>query len=465
MAEQILVRFAGAGEGVEELSWGQQELWRGMRRRGTWMPMGFALPLPPGTTVEDVVAELRFSVGRYQTLRTRLRHDPDGRTRQVVSSRGEVALDVVDAAADADPAEVAERVRRRYWETEYDFVTQWPVRTAVIRHRGVPTHHVMVVCHLVTDGFGALVMMRELSERDPVTGAAKAPMTAMQPLEQARWQRSPAGQRQCAAALRHWEGVLRAIPARRFPGATDPRSPRHWSAGLTSRAMYLALRAVAARTGADSSPLLLGVFAVALARAIGVEPVVTRVVVNNRFRPGLARTVSQIAQTGLCVLDVAGRTVEGALAHTRQRVIAAYKHAYYDPARVEALVERISRERGEELDLACFYSDRRLLERDPDTDRPAPAEAEIRAALPETTFRWESKLDEPSERLFLFVNPAEHAVDLSLFADTHHVSPAQIEAILRGMETAAVQAALTPAARVQRQTLPEAPAISSRRRP
>ena len=64
----------------------------------------------------------------------------------------------------------------------------------------------------------------------------------MQPLEQARWQGSPAGRKQSAAALRHWEKALRAIAPRRFPGPIDPRRPRHWQAGFTSRALYLAAR-------------------------------------------------------------------------------------------------------------------------------------------------------------------------------------------------------------------------------
>src|SRR5690606_33536836 len=48
--------------------------------------------LPPGTTVEAMVDRLRFWMGRYQTMRTRLRFDPD-RPKQVVSRDGEIELE------------------------------------------------------------------------------------------------------------------------------------------------------------------------------------------------------------------------------------------------------------------------------------------------------------------------------------------------------------------------------------
>ncbi|GAA1625605.1 hypothetical protein GCM10009679_33320 [Saccharothrix algeriensis] len=445
-SSRIMVPFEGEGEGVEELSWGQMELWGGMRRRGTWMPVGYALPVAPGTTVAEVVAELRFALGRYQPMRTRLRFESDGRTRQVVSRRGEVALEVVDVRDDGDPAQVAELVRRRFWDSAYDFVNEWPVRAAVVRHRGLVVHRVMVMCHLVTDGFGALVMWRELSERGSDPGSAGVSLTAMQPMQQARWQRSPAGRRQCAAALRYWERVLRSMPVGLLADGGAAQRPRHWSARLTSRAMYEALIVLAARMRSDTSPLLLGVFVTAWARATGKDAVVTRVVVNNRFRPGLGESVSQVAQTGLCAVDLAGLSLDDALSRVRRRAMAAYKHAYYDPEQMEELVERVGRERGEELDLGCFYSDRRLLDRDPSVGVRVPVEREVLAALPQTTFRWESKGDEPSERLFVFINPADGVVDISVFGDTEYVSPARMEACVRGMEAVAVAAAFEPTA-------------------
>jgi hypothetical protein len=447
-SHRIAVSFTGQGSGVEELSWGQWELWEGIRRLRTWMPIAMVKPLPAGTTVDDVVSELRFLMSRYQTMRTRLRLDPDG-PRQVVAEQGVTELEVVDVDVDGDPAKAAEEVERRYREYEHDFTTDWPVRVAVIRHRGVPTHQVLVGSRLVGDAAAAAVIAADLAARDPRTGEAPTPVAAMQPMELARWQRSPAGQRQSEAALRHWEALLRRIPARRFGDSTDPRRPRYWRAGFSSAALHLAARAIVARTGSRPASVLLAVFAVALARVTGVNPVAVRVIANNRFRPGLAEAVGPVAQTGLLAVDVADTTFDEALARTRRGVLAAYKYAYYDASRLYELVARIGHERGEQIHIGCFFDDRRLVgERSPAVPAPvatAPTERQVREALAHTSLRWLGRQDEPLEELFVHVDGAPDGVEITVQADTHYLAPGDIEAFLRGMEAVAVEAAFDPA--------------------
>jgi hypothetical protein len=443
---RVPVRFEGDGSGVAELSWGQRELWEAMRRQLTWMPMGYAIPVPPGTTVDDMVAQLRFMMGRYQSMRTRIRRDPDG-DRQVVAASGEIDLEIVDAAADEDPADVAESVRQRFCDTDHDFTRDWPVRMAVVCQGGVPTHQVVILCHLVTDGFGALVIVREIADLDLVHGRTPVPpVTATDPMAQARWEASPAGQREHAAVLRHWESVLRAVPARRFPGPADPREPRYWRLDFDSPATLLAVRAIRARTTVDTPSILLALFVVAWARVSGVDPVVTRVIANNRFRRGLAETVSPITHTGLCVVPLGDTTFDEALATVHRRAIATYRYAYYDPRELDKLVARVSAERGEEIDLSCFFNDRRFATRDL-TEQPPPDPAEITAALDRGRLRW-SQQDKPVERLFVTLNDVPDMLAWELFTDTHHVSPADLEACARGIEALAVEAAFDPSVRV-----------------
>jgi hypothetical protein len=69
--------------------------------------------LPPGRTIEDVAADLRFIMSRHSSLRTRLRFAADGRRQQELMKAGEVLLEVVDAG-DADPAQVASAVHHRF---------------------------------------------------------------------------------------------------------------------------------------------------------------------------------------------------------------------------------------------------------------------------------------------------------------------------------------------------------------
>ncbi|MER7008148.1 condensation domain-containing protein [Dactylosporangium sp. NPDC000555] len=428
---RISVAFAGEGSGEDELSWGQREIWEALVAQRSWMPMGGTLPLPPGHTVEDTVERLRYQMSRYQSMRTRLRFAADGTPRQVVHDSGEITLEVVEAGP-ADPYEVALAVQRRYEQTEFDFAGEWPLRMAVVQQDGTPTHLVAIMTHFVMDGGGAAIMLAEEDRHET------APVRGMQALEQVQWQRSPAGQRLSGAAIRYWEATLRTIPARRFAGASDPRTPRYWRGEFSSAALPLAVQSIAARTQVDATTVMLTACAVASVRVCGVNPLATRLVSSNRFRPGLAEIVGPVSQSALCAMDVAGLPFDEALERVRRASVLAYKHGYYDRARLEEISAAIARERGPEFDLDWFYNNRR------GPVDPSPVDPSlVRAALPRSAFRWTIKRDEVYARMFLNVDDeSAETVRLRIEIDTHHLPPTAAEALLRGMEEVAVEAAI-----------------------
>ncbi|MGN9911194.1 condensation domain-containing protein [Phytohabitans sp. LJ34] len=440
---QMVVRFAGEGSGVAGLSWGQLEILGAMKRQRAWLALSHCEPLPAGTTLDDVAGWLRYLMGRHQVLRTRLRFPTGGPAVQEVHASGETTVDVVEAG-DEDPSDVADRMAYRYAARDFDFAGDWPIFLAAILKDGVPAYRVLTVCHVVWDAFGALAVLADLRERDALGGAPPKPVTAMQPLEQARWQHSPAGRRHSEAVLRQWADVLRRVPARRFPAPVDRGEPRHWKLRFDSPAAHLAIQVIRGRTRAGTAQVILTTFLVALARVTGIHPPVTRIAVNNRFRRGLADSVSVTTQYGLCAVDVAGVSFDEALARVSRRVIATFKNSYYDPVELAALVDRISRERGEEVDIDCYYNDRRLTEVDEPVAEP-PAPADVRAALPATTFTHEPLTRRGSERLFAAVEEAPGSFHLTLEADTWYMPREAMVDCAHAMEETAVAAVLTPA--------------------
>src|SRR5258708_4773607 len=68
--DRVPVAFAGDGEGVAELTWGQREIWQSMTRQGNWLPLGGWRPLDPGTTIESIADELAYLHGRFPSMRT-----------------------------------------------------------------------------------------------------------------------------------------------------------------------------------------------------------------------------------------------------------------------------------------------------------------------------------------------------------------------------------------------------------
>lgn len=448
-AGRVPVAFAGPGSGEGALSWGQHEIWLAMLRQG-WLRMGGSIPLPAGATVEGVAEELAFMMGRFQSLRTRLRFDADGRPSQVLSASGEVVLEVYDTPEDGSggsggpdgpddsPAAIAAEVEAWYLAKPRDFENEWPIRMAVVRHRGTPTHIVVVTCHLVTDGAGMAVLARETQAR------VSEPVDGMQPLELAAWQASPAGRRQSTGAIRHQEKVMRSVEPRRLPASSDPREPRHWTGELSSPALEAALRMVGARTGADSSAVLMGLYAIALTRRGLMRPAVIRPLASNRFRPGLANVVCNLVQSGICVFDVADTTVDAVVRQAKRALLGSSMKSYFDPDEESALIEQIAQEQGPGAErwsphTWSFFNDRRVSPRRGVSE--ADTEDHVRGLMKATTFRWVERKDNPYEPLFLHIEETPDSVLLIVAADTHHVSPADNEGLARDIELLAVEAA------------------------
>lgn len=420
MVERVLVPFEGRGSGVGELTWGQLGIWRAIQRQHCSMGVGGPRPLPPGATVDAVADGLRFVMGRHQSLRTRLVFDGDGHPRQCVAGEGEVPLEVVHAADDDDPAAVASALRTRYHDTEFDYADEWPVRIAVVRHRGVFTHVVALYCHLALDGGGADALVADL-----INMVAGGPVTATQPLDLADWQHGPAGRRHTDRALSYWVRLLRDVPTSRFAELTVDRTTRDREVRPTSHAAHLAVQAIAARTALDRSAVLLAAYVVALARVTGQNPVVTRLAVGNRFRPTLTDVVGTVVQNGLSVIDVADVTFEEAAVRAWRSALGAYQNAYYDPDRYDALLGDAP---AAHIDVGHVFAGRGRR----DVTGPPPTERDILEALagdvPDSTEMW-------------------------VPVDSHLLSPEDTEAFVREVEDVAVAAALDPGAATRIQSV------------
>jgi len=439
---QVLVDFAGDGEGTDELSWGQWEIWQAMVDQQTSLPIGGTAPRADDS-VDDVAEELRYLMSRYQTMRTRIVYSDDGRPLQSVSAKGQIVLEVFEAG-EQDPVQLAKRVHHEYATKPFDLVNEWPMRMAAICKRGKPVQLVAVSSHLTTDGTGGMVMIDEVARR------VEEPVDGMQPLEQARWQRSPAGVRQNRAALRYFARQLDQIPLGMLEDASGagagPES-RYWKGKLRSEALSLAVRVLTARTEVDSSAIMIALYATGFAHATGQRVFFTRPVVSNRFRTRLSNVVCMLAQAGICVIEVAGCTVDEVITKAQRAAMSAYKHAYFHPQQLSALIAETAARRGPSFSASCFFNDRNTTGR-ADLAGGLPDPAEIAHARSRTSFGWVPGPHQICDRLFLNVEDVPGLIELTVDFDTHHVSPQTVEAMLRAMEEAAVGAASDPDHRV-----------------
>lgn len=444
MKHEIPVSFAGDGSGVSELTWAQHNIWKMMVRfGGDPVMVGGTMPLEPGTTVEHIKHLLAFIVSRHHSLRTRIRSEPDGSRRQVLHSEGEVALEIIDIGADEDPAEAGEAVRARFEESPFDIEKEWPVRMAVIRQDGVPVWFTAMYPHMAIDGYGFEALIRDLEHLDRETGEQLAPRTGIQPFQIAEQEATAASRRRSASAIRHWERLLSQVSTRRFNGPHPREDPQWWDLTTDSPAAYLAVTSIAARTGLDTGPILLGAWAVAMARVTGLNPSVIRILVSNRFRSDFAESVTVLTQPSLCVVDVAGVTFDQVAVRAWRSQFTAGKHGYYDPRDLWPLLDRVNAERGEEVDLMCYFNDGRRALAVP-RPGPLPTVAELAAAVPLTRYERGIKTNVPDVKAVMDLNPAPDTINFLIRIDTADVTPQEQEVLAREVVGILVAAAFDP---------------------
>ena len=451
--EQIVVPFRAADpadQGRGEPSWGQRELWGVGDQQGRHVTLGGVTALPRGTTVEAVTGSICGLIARHPTLRTRFIIGSDQRlAEQVVAVDGELAVTLVDAD---EPEQAALDTVIAFDQAKFDFVKEWPLRMAVIRHRGAPTHMAAVYNHIALDARGLDAMLADLVERSARPDGL-APPPALQPLEQASWQLSAAGRRQSSRALRHWGRVLREAPTRHFQHQRADDDAPYLKLILESEAARLAVLAISERTRQSSGHVLLAAYAVAAAHLAGSPIVAVRVVVDNRFRPGLSDSVSTVSQMGLWSIDASAATFETVLARALTASLDTYMNAYYDPEDRQTLIDTIERERGRPIILDCCYNDRRRSAQDlkPATadvsDTSVPDVITLHTARDRSVLHWDpwTAPTKPfGETLYLHVDdaPTGPALVFTICGDASYLAPAQIEECAHIIEDVLVRSAL-----------------------
>ena len=451
--DRMVVQFTGAKAGTAPLTWGQKAIFQDMQDSGNQFNMGGRLDLPEGSTIEDAAARLSGLMVRHAALRMRLRTDSAGRLCQEVAGSGQTGLDILAAPDDADRADVARYAADLMdtWPlTRFDFHRDWPLRMAVVRQRDVCLHLVWVLSHLVADGGAHVLLLADLMASD-TADAAISGLRHPDILDVARNEREPQLRRLSSRATRYWESQLRDIPAQTFAESARARGQagqRYCQVRFRSPAAHLAMLAISRRTGTDASRVTLAVIATAIGRATGVRPLTIKVMVNNRFRPGLADVIAPIAQNSVVTIDVADTTVDEVVARTRSASLTAGMRAYYDPEEFAEVTARLDAERGYPAKVTCRINDQRamIMRADEETSLGEVTPEQVRQRLAETSLTWLGRRDNMHEQANILIENRPGVVSLHMMWDRWCLANGQVEALLRGVEEVAVEAAFDPAA-------------------
>jgi hypothetical protein len=414
------VAFRAPDSGTGPPTWGQLAIWDAIERTAPddhYFNFGRILRVPGVRTHAEVDAALAALVATHGSLRTRL--DLSGaRPRQRLAAGGELPVLRVPGGS---PEEVLAGLTAR----AFDYEDEWPLRVATVTDGPRVTHVVLAFCHVAADGFGAEVAVRDLRMLLLRGATAPAGPPAPRPLDLAVWQAGPEGRRAAGRAARTWERVPHEVMFDRRAGAGE--RPRVWRAQLVSRAMDLAVRAVAARHRTSTSTVLLAATAAMVGRSTGRERCAVLPIASNRFRRETARLVGMVSQEGVFALDGLGRPFGELLGAAEPAALRAYRSAFHDP---------VDRARGAWVQPLCCFNDQRLAKPDP---APCPPE-EIRSALPATELSWPLGQDRLNCRFCVHVSGN---LEISVTADTAYLPRQGIERFLYGMESLLVDEALS----------------------
>lgn len=418
------------------LTWGQEymrTLMEEMSPQNDPLNERFSLTLRAGLTEDEVLDALADLLDSYEALRTTYTVTPEGPAQQVWES-GRLDVEVLDATA-TTAAEATSRAMDALGGREFDIAGEWPLRLALVTVDGAPRHIAFVLCHLAADFAGIVSIMyhlRVLAFRplDPV----HVPPSRYRMLDEAAWERSPAGVRAGTRAVAHHERTYSAMPRTMlFRPVADVERPRYRYLTFNSWALAMALPALAARYRTSPATVLWAGFAAVTGFVADLPHAFLGLTVGNRTKPRLNGAVGMFNQDAPAWVDLTDASIGDVVRRATPVVFQAVRFGAYPPADLVAARERIEHRRGIVLDLSCSLNFR-------ETAAPlgpvheTPTAAELARAEARTRWGWVDGTDNSTSSYFIFADSRPKRLTLSMTIDSALLPPDEAVGWLRAVE-------------------------------
>ncbi|WP_158619438.1 non-ribosomal peptide synthase/polyketide synthase [Corallococcus sp. AB011P] len=332
---RIPSRVRGEGESLP-LSFAQQRLW-------------FLDRLTPGSAAYNIQAALRLKgpldvaaleqafthvVQRHEALRTTF-GSVEGRPFQRIASDSSFALRRVDVSGGEDHARETARVATEEAQRPFD-LEAGPLMRALLVKEGEGEHVLVVVMHhIVSDGWSMGVMVREVGkayEAKAKGTAAQEEALEVQYADWAAWQREWLEGGALEEQLGWWRQRLAGAPSALELPTDKPRPvvPSTEGASLDvrlSRSLADAVKALAKQEGVTPFMVLLAAWQVVLARHAGQDDVSVGTPIAGRHHAQTEGLIGFFVNTLVLRAKVeTGATFRELLAQVRETTLGAYAH-------------------------------------------------------------------------------------------------------------------------------------------
>ncbi|MEI9989089.1 MAG: amino acid adenylation domain-containing protein [Rhizomicrobium sp.] len=335
------------------LSFAQRRLWflEQLEPGNTFYNLPLAVPLNFAVNVAVLERSINEIVGRHEALRT-VFDTIDGEPMQLVCEPFPLPLTVVDFRAlpkDEQDAETA-RLTAELAQRPFDLGRGPLLRAALIRRGAQDNVFVLVMHHIVSDGWSLGIFWRELIalyNAFYMGGPSPLPELPIQYADFAVWQREELQGERLARLVDYWKRRLADLPVLALP--TDrPRPPVLSYRGAVQeltlpRGLTGALRALSQREGATLFMTLFSAFAVVLQRYSGQDDIAVGLPSASRNHKELEGLIGFFINSLVLRADLSGDpTFRELLTRIREIALDAYAHQELP---FEKLVEELQPER------------------------------------------------------------------------------------------------------------------------
>jgi hypothetical protein len=443
LTEPLRVPFAGRRDGDGPLTHGQASTLRWVTNTAFYTRMAeWPLPVPPGTTSDDIAAAMAVLMARHESLRTT--YPAVEPPLQRVARTGELVIDVYRASCESpDSVLLTVPLTRLLRSREFDLTTELPLRMAIAVWQGEPKAAVIVYSHMAIDFASMALIGREFAALVSAPAHPDLGEPAYQPLDQAADERSARGKRRNDAALRNWEAQLRATPQCPYAVPLDAAGPAGGrSAWLWSRAAALALPHVAARTGTSRQIVVFAALCTMLAWRTGHPGCILPAPATNRYQRHLRGYVGPLAQDCMISLGTRAGGLDEVVRRAAVAAVRGYRHGLVEITALESLIQRVEQDRGIIHARHCVINDLSLHLGDMEEEAaPDQDPGEARLALSQTRVAELAAQPIAEILLFLVQQVSEELIVGGLTRDASLLPAGEIELLLRGTESIVVAAA------------------------
>jgi hypothetical protein len=261
-------------------------------------------------------------------------------------------LDGTVGEAEATTAAHLRCSRRFDWESEI----AW--RPFIVTDGARPRYLVLVLDHMLADGFGLLTLRGELQEllcgidKDGRHWLVEIPR---QPRELAQAQASDEWKSRRAATDRYWDNILSTVSPDVFPWRPGPADAGRIEGVLRSPKARVALARAADRMQVSPQSVMLALTSVAVASACQQEDVVLTLQASNRYHRRWRYVVTSMNQAAPLPVAV-GRARDEFDSFARQIHIDglnAYRHGSYH---FDEIVEKVRDATGRDLEFDLYFN-------------------------------------------------------------------------------------------------------------